>query len=177
MNTIDIWSKPEEIIRYLNSMAFDQKKNILSQQFLAMAPKMFGIKYSSDIVIRAFRYYATSRTLFYRLRDYFQLPSLATLGRMTSKVSKLNEKSFLLSISNTFNISQKECIILHDEVYIKMLVYHGKQLFGKSVDNPSVLARTVLGMMLICINGGPTFLTKLILISKLISAFLFEQIE
>ena len=75
-------------------MAFDHKKNIQSQQVLAMAPKMVGIKYSSDIVIHAFEYYATSQTLYNRLRDDFQLPPLATLGRMTSKVSKLNEKSF-----------------------------------------------------------------------------------
>ena len=86
INTVDTWSKLEEIIQYLNSMAFDHKKNILSQQFLAMAPKMVGIKYSSDIVIQAFGYYATSWTLYNRLRDDFQLPSLATLGRMMSKV-------------------------------------------------------------------------------------------
>ena len=55
-----------------------------------------------------------------------------------------------------------------------MLLYHGKQLFGKSVDNPALLAQTVLGIMFICFNGGPKFLTKLIPISKLTSAFLFE---
>ena len=144
-------------------MAFDHKKNILIQQFLAMAPKMVGIKYSSDIVICTFGYYATSQTLYNRLRDDFQLPSLATLGRMISKVAKLNEKSFLLSRFNTLNTSQKGCIILHDEVYIKkMLLYHGKQLFGKSVDNPSLLAQTLLVIMLICVNGGPKLLTKLI---------------
>ena len=68
-----------------------------------------------------------------------------------------------------------------------MLLYHGKQLFGKSVDNPSLLAQTVLGIMLIYLYGGPKFLTKLIPISKfltklipiskLTSAFLFDQIE
>ena len=58
-----------------------------------------------------------------------------------------------------------------------MLLYHGKQLFGKSFDNPSLLAQKVLGIMLICVNGGPKFLTKLISISKFISAFLFEQTE
>ena len=135
---------------------------------------MVGKRYSSHIVIRAFGYYSTSRTLYNRLRNDFQLPSLATFERMTSKVSK----SFLLSIFNTLNTSQKGCIILHDEVYIKkMLLYHGKQLFGKSVKNPSLLAQTVLGIMLICFNGGPKFLTKLIPISKLTSAFLFEQTE
>ena len=120
INTVDTWSKLEEIIWYLNSMAFDQKKNILSRQFLAMAPKMVGIKYSSYIVICAFGYYVTSWTLYNRLKDYYpQLPSLATLGWMTSKVSTLNKKDFLLSIFNTLNTSQKGCIILHDEVYIK----------------------------------------------------------
>ena len=139
---------------------------------------MVGIKYISDIVIRAFGYYVTSWTLYHRLRNDFQLPSFATLERMTSKVSKLSKESFLLSIFNTLNTSQKGCIILHDEVYIKkMLLYHGKQLFGKSVDIPSLLAQTVLGIILICLNGGLKFLTKLILISKLTLAFLFEQIE
>ena len=84
INTVDTWSKLEEIIRYLNSMAFDHKKNILSQQFLAMTPKIVGIKYGSDIVIHAFGYYATSQTLYNKLRDDFQLPSLATLGRIVT---------------------------------------------------------------------------------------------
>ena len=130
------------------------------------------------MVIYAFRYYATSRTLYNRLRNNFQLPSLAILGRMMLKVTKLNEKSFLLFIFNTLNTSQKGCIILQDEVYIKkMLLSYGKQLFGKSVYSPSLLAQTVLGIMLTCLNGGPKFFTKLIPISKLTSAFLFEQIE
>ena len=60
-----------------------------------MAPKMVRIKYSSDIIIHAFGYYATSQTLYNKLRDDFQLPSLPTLGKMTSKVSKLNQKSFI----------------------------------------------------------------------------------
>ena len=58
-----------------------------------------------------------------------------------------------------------------------MLLYHGKQLFGKSADNPSLLAQTVFSIMLICLDGGPKFLTKLIPISKLTPAFLFEQTE
>ena len=58
-------------------MAFDHKKNILSQQILVMAPEMVGIKYSSDIVIHDFGYYATSQILYYRLTGDFQLPSSA----------------------------------------------------------------------------------------------------
>ena len=93
---------------------------------------------------------------------------------MTSKVSKLNEKSFLLSVFDILNTNQKGCISLHPEIYIKKILYHVKQLFDKSVNNPSLLAQTVLGIMLICLNGGPRFLKRLILISKLTSAFLFE---
>ena len=58
-----------------------------------------------------------------------------------------------------------------------MLLYRGKQLFSKLVDNPSLLAQTVLGIMLICLNWGPKFLTKLIPVWKLTSAFLFEQTD
>ena len=40
--------------------------------------------------------------------------------------------------------------------YIKKILSHGKQLVGKSVDNPSLLGI----IMLICLNGrrGPNFL-------------------
>ena len=58
-----------------------------------------------------------------------------------------------------------------------VLLYHGTQVFGKSLDNPSLLTERVFGIMLICLNRGPSFLTKLIPISKLTSAFLFEQSE
>ena len=44
---------------------------------------------------------------------------------------------FLLYVFNTLNASQNGYIILHDEVHIKKMLYHGKQLFRKSVDNPS----------------------------------------
>ena len=57
-----------------------------------------------------------------------------------------------------------------------MLLYHGKQLFGKSVDSPSLIAQTVLVIMLICLNGGPKFLKKLIPISKLTSAFYLNKL-
>ena len=50
---------------------------------------------------------------------------------MTPKGSKYNEKSFLLSLINTLNASQKECIILHGEIYIKKI--YAEQLFGRQL--------------------------------------------
>ena len=60
-------------MQYLNFMVFDPKKDILSQHFSAIAHKMVGMKYTLDVVIRAFEYYATSCSLFNRLKEDFQL--------------------------------------------------------------------------------------------------------
>ena len=63
-----------------------------------------------------------------------------------------------------------------DEVYIKStLTYHGGTLFGYSADQPGVLARTMLALMVNCLFSGPEFLVKLIPISCLDSEFLFKQ--
>ena len=109
---------------------FDQKKDLFHQDFLAIAHKIVGIKYSVDIVICGFKYYTISRTLCNRLRKDFQSPSLAILRRITSKVSQPYENIFWC-VFNMLNASQKYCIIFY-EVYKKnMLSYHGKQLCGK----------------------------------------------
>ena len=46
INTVGTCFTLEEIIQDFNSIAFDHKKNILSQHFSARAPKMVGMKYS-----------------------------------------------------------------------------------------------------------------------------------
>ena len=57
------------------------------------------------------------------------------------------------------------------------MLYHSGTLFGKSLDDLSLLANIVLGIMVFCLKGGPIFLYKMIQISKLNSNFLFEQIN
>ena len=57
------------------------------------------------------------------------------------------------------------------------MLYHGGTLFGKSVDDPKSLAKTVLGIMFCCLYGGPTFLSKMLPISRLNSQFLSEQVS
>ena len=39
INIVDTWSTLEEFIQYLNSMAFDHKKDILTENFSTMDPK------------------------------------------------------------------------------------------------------------------------------------------
>lgn len=59
----------------------------------------------------------------------------------------------------------------------KMLLYYGRQIFGKPVGNPFLLAQTVLVIMLVGLNGDPKFLSKFIPTWKLTSAFLFDKVE
>ena len=150
-------------------MAFDHNRDIISQQFSEMA----RMKYCLEIIICAFEYYTTSHSLYNRLRVDFLLPSLALLAKMTLKMSKLNEKSFLFSVFNNIDAHQKFCLIHDDDVYIKKtLQYHGRNFFFHLVDGLFLLC-----IILVCLNDGPKFLTNLIPISKLISAILFEQVE
>ena len=58
-----------------------------------------------------------------------------------------------------------------------MLLYHGGTIFGRSADNPSALAKTMLGIMIFCLNGGPKFLSRLVPVSRLRADFLFDQIK
>ena len=58
----------------------------------------------------------------------------------------------------------------------KMLLYHGGTLFGRATDDPQFLAKTVLGIMISCMFGRPTFISKILPIAKLNLLFLYEQI-
>ena len=166
INTVDTWSKLEEIIWYLNSMAFDHKKNILSQQSLAMAPKMVGIKYSSDIVICTFGYYATSRIFYNRLRGDLQLPSLVTLIRITSKASKL-KYLYLILLIQVKRVNNSPW----GSIYIKNVdISWQTTIWWNSCQSISTCSNSTW-------YNVHMSLTKLIPISKLTSAFSFEQNE
>ena len=167
------------MIRFLNSLETENKKEVIQQQMKAMSAKTFGTKiYGPEIIIRAFEYFATSGSLHNRPSIDYQLPSVSMLTRITSKVSKLSETTFLHGVFKCLKENQKLCVLMHDEIYVKkMLLYHGGTLFGKSVDNQSSLAQIILGIMIVCLHGGPKFLSNMLPISKLNSGFLLEQID
>ena len=58
-----------------------------------------------------------------------------------------------------------------------MLLYQGGTIFGRSQDNRAKFAKTMLGILIYCLNGGPKLLTKMIPVSKLQSNFLFQEIN
>ena len=60
-----------------------------------------------------------SITLYRQLAKDYQLPSIRTLTRITSKVSKKDNMSFLKDVLSKINERQRKCIIMLDEVYVK----------------------------------------------------------
>ena len=68
----------------LNSKEIDYKMQIIHQQILVMDPVTVGNQlYGPEIIVRAFEYFATSRTLYNCLRKDHQLPSITILTRIT----------------------------------------------------------------------------------------------
>ena len=65
-----------------------------------------------------------------------------------------------------------------------MLLYHGGSVFGKA-ENPQsskegkkpVLARTMVGVMIRCLLGGPKFLSKMTPTANITAEYLHEQVN
>ena len=112
------------------------------------------------------------------MRNDYELPSIETLTRLTSKVSNIGDDSFLKNVYlNIDDERQKSCFLLIDEVYVKpMLQYHGGSVYGKAInDAAGSLAKTVLGFMVVSLFGGPKFLYRMLPVQGLTTDFLFEQ--
>ena len=82
------WSEIEEMVRFLKLNNPTEKKNIISDQLKAMGVTVVGEKkYSIETTVRAFEYFALSRSTYNRLRQDFELPCVSTLtNNLTSKV-------------------------------------------------------------------------------------------
>ena len=57
----------------------------------------------------------------------------------------------------------------------RMLLYYGGTLFGRVTDNPQSLAKIVLGVMISCMFGRATFISKMLPIAKFKSPCFYEQ--
>ena len=173
------WSYIMEAVNYLNNLEIDNKKTVINQQLLAMGvtTQVGERKYETGTFVRAFEYFALSRSMYRRLRVDFELPSITTLTRLTSKVKSIDDMSFIKHVFSTMDDGRmKRCILVLDEVYVKStLQYHGGALFGKAVNKPEKTANTALSFMLLCLSGGPKFLCRMLPVKELDANFLFEQ--
>ena len=99
------------------------------------------------------------------------------LSSITSEVSKVEDVPFSKRVLDTTEKKQKYCVLLHDKVYVKkMLLYHGGTVFSKAQNHPSKLAETVLGIMIMCLHGGPSFISKIVPVSNLVANYLHGQV-
>ena len=128
--------------------------------------------------MHAFDCYAHSRSTYRKLRKDLKFPSERTLQKLTSKVSKLGDKSFINSVFSSLPEQQRKCIILIDEMYIKkLMLYHGGSLYGKALNNPDQMANSVFTIMVKCLNGGPSFAFKMLPVAKMDASFVFQQVK
>ena len=173
------WSEIEEIIRHLRLTEPTPKENVMKDQLMAMGVTLVGEKkYTVETTVRAFEYFALSRSTYSRLREDFELPCIATLTSLTSKIKSADDPSFISNIFSKLPEKQKTCFIIIDEVYVKsMLQYHGGILFGKAVNKPEKVANTILSFMICCLQGGPKFLFKMLPVKELDADFLYEQTQ
>ena len=176
INILNSWFKVEEAVRFLKNRPVTHKMLVMKEQLDVMGAQKCGEKtYSSDTIVRAFRHYATSKSCYEKFRTDYKLPSVRTLRKLTSKVSKLNDKEFVSNIFPNLYEKQRKCIVPVDEVSVKpSLQCHGGHIFGEAANNPD--ANTVLAIMVKCLKRGPRFLVKMIPVSKLHAAFLNDQV-
>ena len=110
------------------------------------------------------------------LRQYMPLPSLRSIQRKSALVPN-NSQSLISRIFAALPSVQRKCIIVVDEVYVKpSLRYSSGQFFGKSADQPDKLARTMLGIMVKCLLGGPKFMADCIPIFTLTAKFQYDNV-
>ena len=174
---ISRWSQILEALRFLQHLELTHHKKVLHQQIQAMSQSTVAErKYSVETTIRAFEYFSLSRSGYNRFRRDFELPSTKTLSRLTSITKSTDDYKFVNAIISSLLDRQKDLILLIDEVYVKpTLQYSGGTLFGKAVNNPDLLANTILTFMISAMFGGPKFVCKMLPVRKVDAKFLFEQ--
>ena len=174
------WGHICEAIRYLDMLEPSHKITVLMDTVESMGKiERVGQKvYSSAMMIRSYEYLAISRACYRKFTEDFQLPSIATLTKLTSASTALSDFDFIDTLLSKLSDRQKQCIILVDEVYVKpALLYHGGYLFGEARNNPGALANSVLAVMVVSMFGGPSFLAKMIPVRKVNAAFQFSIVK
>ncbi len=120
IQSISKWSVFNEAMRFLDNMPVSRKKNIIMEHLNAMKVPTVGERlYSSYCIVRAFEYFTVSRSLYSRLREDYQLPSISTLTKLTSRANKLDETALISKIFSNLEERQRMCILMVDEVYVK----------------------------------------------------------
>ena len=157
---------------------------LLAEQLKIVSSNQCGNRYStSPISFRtAISLYLRSRSCYRELRKTLSLPHPKTIqscfGKLGTPGTDEECRSTTAKVFETLNEQQLFTKVMVDEIHVLASSrYRGCHLIGSSVDQPDKAARTVLGLMVETMYGGPSFMARLIPVYSLNAAFLFEQIE
>ena len=115
---LNSWSVFEEIVTSLNFYGLSHKGEVIHHQLKSMSISARSKKlYSPEAIVRAFSYFATSRSLYKQRRDNYQFPSISTLTKITSCANQTFSAFLKMSLIH-LNIKTKNCVLLYDEIYI-----------------------------------------------------------
>ena len=107
-------------------MLIGNKKGALQEYLWAMAPTVIAKRiYCQELIVKAFQFFATSRSLFNRPRIDCQLQCLKSVIRITSKVSTSNETYLMSGVFKTVEENQTQCLIIIDEIYVEKCCFMG----------------------------------------------------
>ena len=79
-----------------------------------MSYKQVGKRvYSHEVIVRAFGYFATSRSVYSGLHLDWKLPYIQSVTCITSKLSKLEESNFLFHAFNSYYSKGRVCFLIY----------------------------------------------------------------
>ena len=85
----------EEIVTSLNLYETSHKVEVIHQQLRMMLTSARSKKlYSPEAIVRAFSYFAPSRSLYIQMREDYQFPSISILTKITSSCANQTSGAF-----------------------------------------------------------------------------------
>ena len=113
------WSAMEEIVTSLILNGISHKVEVINHQLKSMSTSVRSKKlYNPEAIVRAFSYFATPRSLYKQMREDYQFPSISILTKITFSCANQTFGAFKKMYFIHLNINKKNCILLHDEIYI-----------------------------------------------------------
>lgn len=156
----------------------------LCEQLQMLSTDSKGNRYSKTPVTfrTALTLFLRSRNCYNELRKTLNLPHPKTIkssfGKLGTPGTDEECRKTIEKVFATLEGNQLFIKIMVDEIHVQASIrYRGHHLIGHSVDNPNKAAKTVLGLMLESLFGGPSFMARLLPVFSLDGELLFDQIK
>ena len=142
-----------------------------------MGCQSVGTKLNTLDIIRAFQYFSTSHSLYKKLRNGYELPSVQTMTKIISKVAKLSESQFCTYQSSVVWRIGRNCVWCYTMkcIWKKWCGTMGVKSLEEVWTTPNPWPKPCLVSWLTVSLGDP-LLTKMLPVSNLLSNLLHDQV-